>query len=56
MYTTYPQNNTYALQYNGYAPMQQPIPVQPMPMADEACAAGAAIGIGWTGIGCCIGA
>jgi len=42
MYTTYPQNNTYALQYNGYAPMQQPIPVQPMPMAAPAAQASSA--------------
>jgi hypothetical protein len=29
MYATYPQNNTHAPQYNDYAPMRQPMPVQP---------------------------
>jgi len=40
MYTTYPQNNTYAPQYNGYAPMQQPM--QPMAMAAPAAQASSA--------------
>jgi outer membrane biosynthesis protein TonB len=35
MYTTYPQHQNYGPQHNGYgyAPMQQPMQMQPMPMA-----------------------
>jgi len=38
MYNTYPQHQNYGPQHNGvqgygYAPMQQPMPMQPMPMA-----------------------
>ncbi len=41
MYTTYPQNNSYAPQYNGYqgyAPMQQPMPVAAAPVAQSSSA------------------
>ncbi len=44
MYATYPQNNTYAPQYNGYVPVQQPMqPMQPMAVAAPAAQASTAI-------------